>query len=40
MTFVYLAVMILVVIGIYKLYVAKTPENERQHLFKKNDSDK
>lgn len=38
MTFVYLALMILVAVGIYKLYVIKTPADERKPLFKKKDN--
>lgn len=38
LTFIILGVMVLVCIGIYKMYVSKTPENEREKLIKKKES--
>lgn len=37
MTFVYLAVMVLIAFGIYRLYLAKTPEDERKTQKTKSD---
>lgn len=37
MPYIFLAIMVIAVFAIYRLYVARTPKDERQKLFKKKE---